>query len=463
MNIVNLVAEKGAALVPMPTQIKAAHLLYKAKTKLGIYTEFPEFVEAPIPDVSTLAIEDIDVSNPFLYRQNRWESYFKRLRDECPVHYQKNSAFGPFWSVTRYEDILFVDKNHKLFSSEPFIVIGKAPDELAVEMFIAMDPPKHDVQRRAVQGVVAPKNLKEMEGLIRERTRDVLDKLPLDAPFNWVEDVSIELTSRMLATLLDFPYENRRKLVYWSDLAGGGAESTGGLNDSDELFRGMVDMSRHFSRLWHEKKARAAAGEEPGFDLITLLQSNDDTRDLINRPLEFLGNLALLIVGGNDTTRNSMTGGVFALNRFPDEFTKLKSDPSLITNMVSEIIRWQTPLAHMRRVATQDVELNGQTIKKGDKVVMWYASGNRDERAIDQPEQFIIDRKNARNHLSFGFGVHRCMGNRLAELQLRILWEELLARFDKIEVIGEPEYVQSNFVRGYSKMMVQLSAKPSEA
>lgn len=463
MNFVNLVAEKGAAFIPVPMQIKAAHFVYTAKTKLGIYKEFPEFVEAPIPDVSTLAIEDIDVSNPFLYRQNRWESYFKRLRDECPVHYQKNSVFGPFWSVTRYDDILFVDKNHKLFSSEPYIVIGQVPDELAVEMFIAMDPPRHDIQRAAVQGAVAPKNLKEMEGLIRERTQDVLDKLPLDRPINWVEEVSVELTSRMLATLLDFPYENRRKLVYWSDLAGGGAESTGGLNDSDELFRGMVDMSKHFARLWHEKKARAAAGEEAGFDLITMLQSNDETKDLINRPLEFLGNLALLIVGGNDTTRNSMTGGVFALNRFPDEFTKLKNDPSLITNMVSEIIRWQTPLAHMRRVATQDVELNGQTIKKGDKVVMWYASGNRDERAIDQPEQFIIDRKNARNHLSFGFGVHRCMGNRLAELQLRILWEELLARFDKIEVIGEPEYVQSNFVRGYSTMMVQLTEKPSEA
>lgn len=463
MSIFNLVAEKGAAIVPMPLQIKAAHFIYKAKLKLGKYTEFPEFVETPIPDVSTLAIEDIDVSNPFLYRQNRWESYFKRLRDECPVHYQKNSSFGPFWSVTRYEDILFVDKHHDLFSSEPFIVIGAAPEELAVEMFIAMDPPKHDVQRKAVQGVVAPKNLKEMEGLIRERTQDVLDNLPLDKPFNWVDEVSIELTSRMLATLLDFPYEDRRKLVYWSDLAGGGAESTGGTNDTDELFRGMVDMSGHFSRLWRDKQARTAAGEELGFDLISLLQSNEDTKDLINRPLEFLGNLALLIVGGNDTTRNSMSGGVLALNRFPDEFIKLKNDPSLITNMVSEIIRWQTPLAHMRRVATQDVELNGQTIKKGDKVVMWYASGNRDERAIEQPEQFIIDRKSARNHLSFGFGVHRCMGNRLAELQLRILWEELLARFDKIEVIGEPEYVQSNFVRGYSKMIVQLTAKPSGA
>lgn len=459
MNIVNLVAEKCASIVPMPLQIKAGHLIYKAKTKAGIYTEFPEFVETPVPDVATLAIEDIDVSNPFLFKQNRWESYFKRLRDESPVHFQKNSLFGPFWSVTRFEDIMFVDKHHELFSSEPFIVIGAAPAELSLAMFIAMDPPKHDVQRQAVQGVVAPKNLKEMEGLIRERTQNVLDSLPLGKPFDWVEAVSIELTARMLATLLDFPYEQRHKLVYWSDLAGGGAAMTGGKNDTDELFKGMADMSKHFSQLWREKAARTAAGEETGFDLISLLQSNDSTKNLIDKPMEFLGNLTLLIVGGNDTTRNSMSGGVLALNQFPNEFTKLKNDPSLIPNMVSEIIRWQTPLAHMRRIANEDVELNGQTIKKGDKVVMWYASGNRDERAIDQPDQFIIDRKGARNHLSFGFGVHRCMGNRLAELQLRILWEELIARFEKIEVIGEPEHVQSNFVKGFSKMMVKLTAK----
>lgn len=459
MKITNLVAEKSAALVPMNLQIKAGHLVYKAKRKAGLIKEFPDFVEAPVPDVATLKLEDIDVSNPFLFKQNRWESYFKRLRDECPVHFQKNSPFGPFWSITRYEDIVYVDKHHDLFSAEPFIIIGQTPKELAMEMFIAMDPPKHDVQRQAVQGVVAPKNLKEMEGLIRSRTQDVLDSLPLDKPFDWVEDVSIELTARMLATLLDFPYEQRHKLVYWSDLAGGGAEMTGGSTDSDELFRGVADMAKDFSSLWRDKAARTAAGEERGFDLISLLQSSEATKDLISRPMEFLGNLILLIVGGNDTTRNSMSGGILALNQFPDEFVKLKNDPSQIPNMVSEIIRWQTPLAYMRRIAKEDVELGGQIIKKGDKVVMWYASGNRDERAIEEPDQFKIDRKSARNHLSFGFGVHRCMGNRLAELQLRILWEELLARFDKIEVIGEPERVQSNFVKGYSKMMVKLSAK----
>ena len=446
--------------IPMHLQVKGMQVFQKVKQRVTQAQPFPDFVEKPIPDVATLKLEDIDMSNPFLYRQHQWQSYFKRLRDERPVHYQKSSPFGAFWSITRYDDIVFVDKSHELFSAEPVIVIGKPPAGLDVEMFIAMDPPKHDVQRQAVQGVVAPKNLKEMEGLIRSRVQEILDDLPLDTPFDWVERVSKEITARMLATLLDFPYEQRHKLVYWSDTLAGSAEATGGeISDNDVLFNAAADMAKQFAALWHAKAAQQAAGEPMGFDLISLMLSNDDTKDLSHRPMEFLGNLALLIVGGNDTTRNSMTGGVYALNLFPEQFVKLKNQPSLIPNMVSEIIRWQTPLAYMRRIAKQDIEMHGQTIRKGDKILMWYASGNRDERVIEQPDAFLIDRKGARNHLSFGFGVHRCMGNRLAEMQLRILWEELLLRFDNIEVLGEPELVQSNFVRGYAKMMVKLTAK----
>jgi cytochrome P450 len=458
MKALDRVVAKAQATIPMDRQLQGVHLYQKAR--LRVLGGAPEpIMERPIPPVEQLELAEIDVSNPFLFRQGRWQSYFARLRDEAPVHFQANSPFGPFWSVTRYDDIMAVDKNHEVFSAEPFIVLGDPPPGMSLEMFIAMDPPRHDLQRQAVQGVVAPKNLKEMEGLIRERVRDVLDSLPVDEPFDWVERVSIELTSRMLATLLDFPYEQRKKLVYWSDLAASSVETTGGPSDMDEMFRGMIDMASHFTALWHDKAARTAAGEAPGFDLITLLQSNENTKDLVQRPMEFLGNLALLIVGGNDTTRNSMTGGVLALNRFPDEFAKLKADPSLIPHMVSEIIRWQTPLAYMRRIAKTDTVLGGQFIRKGDKLVMWYASGNRDESKFDRADDFIIDRPNARNHISFGFGVHRCMGNRLAELQLRILWEELLARFEDISVVSEPEYVQSNFVKGYTRMLVKLSPK----
>ena len=206
-------------VVPMHLQIQALKLLVRAKKRVFGPRRPPiHFVEAPVPDVDTLTLEDIDLSNPFLYRQDQWRAYFKRMRDEAPVYYQKDSPFGPFWSVTRYEDILFVDKHHELFSSEPIIVLGDFPEGMPVEMFIAMDPPKHDVQRRSVQGVVAPQNLKEMESLIRQRTGEVLDNLPLDEPFNWVPAVSKELTGRMLATLLDFPYEERHKPVSYTHL-----------------------------------------------------------------------------------------------------------------------------------------------------------------------------------------------------------------------------------------------------
>ncbi|OZC69136.1 cytochrome P450 [Rhodococcus sp. 15-725-2-2b] len=459
MSIADTVAATARSIIPMELQIRGAHLYDKTRRIVTRTDGQVMFTETPIPPVDEVDLADIDLSNPFLYRQGLWKSYFERVRNEAPVHFQPNSPFGPFWSVTRHADIVAVDKNHTVFSAEPFIIIGKPPRFMDIAMFIAMDPPRHDSQRAAVQGVVAPKNLREMEDLIRSRVREVLDGLPVNEPFDWVRTVSMELTARMLATLLDFPYEQRHKLVEWSDLATAMEQANGGPSDNDEVFRGMVDMAKGLSALWHDKAARKAAGEEPGFDLISLLQANDDTKDLIDRPLEFLGNLTLLIVGGNDTTRNSMSGGVLALNEFPDQFEKLKANPDLVPGMVSEIIRWQTPLAYMRRIAKEDTILNGQFIRKGDKVVMWYASGNRDERVFDRPDDLIIDRKNARNHIAFGFGVHRCMGNRLAEMQLRILWEELLVRFENIEVVGEPEYVQSNFVRGISKMMVTLTPK----
>ncbi|MCA0158405.1 cytochrome P450/oxidoreductase [Tsukamurella sp. M9C] len=456
MSFLDRVINKAQATIPMERQVQGLHLFQKAKT-LALGDRQPEFVEEEIPDVDAVSLTEIDMSNPFMWRQGQWRPYFERLRNEAPVHFRASSEFGPYWSVTRYDDIVAVDRDFETYSAEPQIVIGVPPDGLDIEMFIAMDPPRHDEQRAAVQGVVAPQNLEEMQGLIRSRVQEVLDDLPVGEPFDWVDRVSVELTSRMLATLLDFPYEDRRKLVHWTELAGASAAATGGDVDMDEMYQGAAEMAKSFSALWHDKAARLKAGEKPGYDLITLMQMSEDTKDLINRPMEFLGNLILLVVGGNDTTRNSMSGGVYALNLFPDQFDRLKADHSLIPKFVHENIRWQTPLAYMRRVATKDTVLGGQFIRKGDKVVMWYASANRDERTFENPDDFVIDRHNARHHLSFGIGVHRCMGSRVAELQLRILWEELLARFEDIEVVEEPEYLQSNFVRGYTKMMVTLT------
>jgi cytochrome P450 len=401
-----------------------------------------------LPDPHTVPLAQMDVSDPRLYEQDAWRPWFARLREEAPVHYLADSAFGPFWSVTRFEDIVAVDTNHETFSSEPGIVIGDLGDEVPFENFIAMDPPKHDVQRRAVQPVVAPRNLAEMESLIRGRVVEILDNLPVGDTFDWVERVAINLTTQMLATLFDFPFEERNKLTYWSDVAT--AIPGMGLIDSEEhAQQEMLGCLEYFTELWNQR-----VNAPPGNDLISMLSHGEATKNM--DPMTYLGNLILLIVGGNDTTRNTMSGSVYALDRHPDQFARLTASPDLIPNMVAETIRWQTPLSYMRRTAKVDTQLQGQQIKAGDKVVMWYVSGNRDERHFSRPDDYIIDRADVRSHLSFGFGIHRCMGNRLAELQLKILWEEILDRFARIEVVGEAERSLSNFVRGYTSLPVIL-------
>ena len=408
-----------------------------------------------IRDPYSVPIEEINPIDGRLFEMDIHEAHFKRLREEDPVHMNELPTTGRYWSITKFEDIMYVDKNHDLFSSASGIALGPridlapSPLDLNVSNFIAMDPPKHDLQRATVSSVVAPPNLAKMESLIRERAGAILDRLPMSETFNWVDLVSIELTTQMLAILFDFPFEDRRMLTRWSDVATA-PPGTGIVDTAEQRRDELLECLAYFTRLWNER----AGMESPGSDLISMLAHGEDTKDM--PPYEFLGNLILLIVGGNDTTRNSISGGVLALNQNPKEYDKLRNNQDLIPNMVAEIIRWQTPLPYMRRTANQDIELRGKKIRKGEQVLMWYISGNRDEEVIDSPNAFIIDRPNSRHHLSFGFGIHRCMGNRLAEMQLRIVWEEILKRFSKIEVVGEPVRLRSSFVRGITNLPVQV-------
>ena len=414
---------------------------------------------ANTPDPYDMALEDINPLNAHLFSNNRWREVFERLRKEDPVHFNELETSGRYWSLTKYQDIKAVDADWQRFSSAHGITLGLRPDSgppmSAVPgskpSFISQDPPGHDDQRRTVTGVVAPKNLVKLEPLIRERTCQVLDSLPEGETFDWVDTVSVELTTLMLATLFDFPLEDRAKLTRWSDITFAIPEPGGIVETLEQKREEFIECVQYFSRLWEARR------QNPGDDLVSMLVHGAATKDM--EPIEHLGNLLLLIVGGNDTTRNSMSGSVYGLNQFPAQYDKLIANPSLIPNMVPEIIRWQTPLSHMARVATEDVEIQGQQIRAGDRVVMWYVSGNRDERAIRDPDAFIIDRARPRQHLSFGFGIHRCMGNRLAEMQLRILWEEILARFDFVEVVGAPERTFSTLIKGYTELPVRLHPK----
>jgi cytochrome P450 len=392
--------------------------------------------------------------------------WFQRLRAEEPVHFTAASEFGPYWSITRWDDIMAVDTNHQAFSSAegiglPNLEAMAEQEKVFAAMgrerrkggagFITMDEPQHTVHRMAVSPTVAPANIARMAPVVRERAGQILDGLPIGQPFDWVDLVSKELTAMTLATLFDFPFEDRRKLTYWSDMFTN-PPGHGPVKSWQHKGEAISECFAAFYALWNER-----LDAEPGIDLISMLTHNETTRAMSQD--QYQGTVVLLIIGGNDTTRNTISGSVYALNKFPAQYDKLRANPALIPSMVSETIRWQTPLAHMSRVATRDIEIGGKTIRKGDRVVMWYVSGNRDESKIADPDLFIIDRERPRQHLSFGFGIHRCVGNRVAEMQLTIIWEEILKRFPVIEVVGEPTRTYSSFIHGYESMQVVIPSR----
>ena len=409
--------------------------------------------------VSQIPASGFDMARPELFASEDVLDMFKILREEDPVHYAENKQFGPMWHVTRYEDCIAVDTDHKRFSSSDQYGGIQIDDEIArpavegfaISAFITKDQPEHAPIRKSVQPIASPPALDNFRDLIWQRTDSVLDSLPEGEAFNWVEKVSIELTTQMLATLFDFPFEDRHLLTYWSDMTTA-MEGSDHFPGQEKRVQALLECLEYFTEL-REKRANGA----PSFDLVSMMARDPNTKDM--DAMNFLGNLLLLIVGGNDTTRNSMSASINAWNKFPDEFAKLRQDPSLIDKMVAEVIRWQTPLSHMRRTALEDVELGGKTIKKGDKVIMWYYSGNHDEDVFEDPRIVKFDRPNGNNHLSFGFGIHRCMGLRVAELQLRILWQQILEKFEKIELVEEPTRLKSNFVNGYSDMQVKVTRR----
>ena len=399
------------------------------------------------------AVDPLDVSRAELYRDDLWHAPFRELRATAPVHRVEHSDYGAYWSVSTYKPIVEAESRPDVFSSGAGgITIAdfiESSDSVRMPMFIAMDRPKHTGQRRTVAPAFTPSEMVRMTANIRARTAEILDSLPWNTPFDWVDTVAVELTTQMLAILFDFPWADRRKLTLWSDWAGD-IELSKSAEGRQERLRHMYECGAYFQNLWNGK-----VGKDPTPDLISMMIHSDAMAEMDQ--MEFLGNLILLIVGGNDTTRNTMSAVAYGLDQFPDERTKLEADPALIPNAVQEVVRWQTPLAHMRRTAVADTVLEGQHIAAGDKVILWYLSANRDESVFADADRIIVDRPNARRHLAFGHGIHRCVGARLAELQVAVLLEEMAKRRMRVNVVGAPERVAACFVHGYRTLPVEIS------
>lgn len=394
----------------------------------------------------------IDVSQNALYVENSWRAPFAQLRAEMPLSWREESPFGAYWSAVTHDLVSEVELRHDVFSSRwdlGNITIAEAVNGEGFPNFIAQDQPIHTAQRRVIAPAFSPSQMLKLDAQVKARTKELLDGLPLGETFDWVERVSIPQTLGMLCILFDMPFAEWRDIKRWSDWASG--VSADNLNEEHrmEFLVQMTEMLGRFDRELEDRRGKPATD-----DLLSRMVHSEAMGHM--EPMERIANIALLIVGGNDTTRNSMSALVEAFDTYPDQLDRLRADPSLVPNAAQEIVRWQSPVTHMRRTALEDTELAGQTIRKGEKIVMWYISANRDERVFPDAERFDVGRSNARRHLGFGHGIHRCVGAKLAENQLATLIEEIVSRDFRIVPQGAPTRLASPFLHGFTQMPVRI-------
>lgn len=397
-------------------------------------------------------INPFEVSANAIYTEDQWREPFAKLRAEMPLSWRPESPFGAYWSVVTHDLVQEVELRHDVFSSRwdmGNITIAEAVNGEGFPNFIAQDPPIHTAQRRVIAPAFSPSQILKLEKLVRERTEKLLAELPRGEEFDWVERVSLPLTLGMLCILFDMPFEEWRDIKRWSDWASGVSE-----DNLNEEYRAqfLVQMGEMLARFDRELEDRRA--KPPTDDLLSRMVHSEAMGNM--DAMERIANIALLIVGGNDTTRNSMSALVEAFDKYPGELDRLRADASLIPNAAQEIIRWQSPVTHMRRTALEDTELAGQRIGKGEKVVMWYISANRDERIFPDAERFDVGRENARRHVGFGHGIHRCVGARLAEVQLHAVIEQMLKLPGKVVPQAKPTRLASPFLHGFTAMPVKI-------
>jgi linalool 8-monooxygenase len=401
---------------------------------------------------------DVDLGNPDLYVSGVPHEVFTWLRREDPVHWNPVTNGRGFWSITKYDDIVAISKNPEVFSSarehgghriydEDMVGTAGMGAKETDAPFLSMDPPEHNRYRRMISPGFGPSRLKALEGQIHDRVCNILDRLGARKECEFVTEVAAELPIQVLAELLGIPQADRLKLFDWSNsmIAEDDPELRKGPEETAADVRAMIEYS---GRLWEERVAN------PGPDLISMLIHPDADGEVMSKE-RYLGTFILLVAAGNETTRNSISGGLITLARFPEQRQRLTDNPALYGTAAAEIIRYVSPIMHMRRTAIADSVVRGKTIRRGDKVIMWYVSANRDEQIFTNPFGFDLTRAEA-TQLGFGVGQHFCLGARLAELQLRIFFTEFLRRYPKAEPSGPIRRMRSNFVAGIKEMPVRL-------
>jgi linalool 8-monooxygenase len=406
-----------------------------------------------------MQITPVDLKDPELYRDGIPHQIFTQLRRDAPVSWNPEADDRGFWAVTRYDDIVAVSKAPKVFSSarehgghrmfdENVVGVAGLGAKQAEAPMISMDPPRHNQYRRMLSPGFSPARIRQLEERIRDRARAILDRLQGRETCDFVTDIAAELPIQMLAELLGVPQEDRGKLFEWSNAL---------IAEDDPEYRPspgvtaqkLASMSEYAVGLWNERAAR------PGEDLISMLASSRIDGEPMTRE-QYIGTFVLLVAAGNETTRNSIAGGFLALAEHPGEKRRLLDDPSLMGSAASEIVRWVSPVMHMRRTALEPAEIGGQRVRPGDKVILWYCSANRDESVFDEPFRFDVGRAEP-PHLGFGAGQHFCLGARLAEVQIRTFYEEFLRRYPNAQPEGPVHRMRSNFIVGYKSIPTRLN------
>ena len=398
---------------------------------------------------------------------DKWETFingqpfdiFKRLREEAPIYWHEESLdFEPgFWALTKHEDIVRVSKDPMTFSSavgghlmtmgDPEVVDPSAVAAIIGNM-IGMDPPDHQIYRKMVAPSFTPKAIRTLEGDMRLKIRELLENVEDKGEFNFVTEISEQLPLWVLCEMMGIPESERPKI---RDLVNNLTDASiqQDPNNAFQIWVNYMELFKMGRDMIEERR------KNPTDDLMSVVANTKIEGGEL--PPELLdGFFLLMVIAGNETTRNTLTGGLMALTDNPEEREKLLKDPSLISNATDEMLRWVTSVIYFRRTATKDTNIRGQDIKAGDKVVMWYGSANRDEDIFKDGHLFRVDRENAKKHLAFGAGEHLCLGNRLGHMQIRILFEELLDRFPNIHSVSDPVRIPSNFLAGISELKVRI-------